>query len=366
MRCEYSQQLYLPELSKLVIYLDQFFLSHAFRSKVAEFVDCVELISELAHNQLIVCPMSSVHETETHQWRDSRADELWKFIKRTSRGQAFEPTYRVKHDQIMRGFTRYLSQDTASFPISREDALDDINVWDDYFWIDTGGKPDNVELTRKLKDEAVTGLVGLFPKWRKSEMSFEDHQAYELRSGGNGYIQLYLQKWNRLASGDLSAIYNSPIDSQIVENMVRHLEDEKGANPLLIAQTFFASQYYARVPYEYISSGIITVLRDRVKTGQFSNPEKAIDRLQGLFFDMDFIAAYAPYCDAMFVDAAMLPLVTDERLELQSKYGVKFFAKTNWNAFLAYLESIKTRKTPELARAIDLVYPRTKGIRAKA
>lgn len=358
MQCEYSQQLYLPELSKSVIYLDQFFLSHAFRSKVTEFVDCIDLISELAHDQLIVCPWSSVHETETHQWK--RADELWDFIKRTSRGQAFEPTYQIKHDQIMRGFTRFLVQDTTSFPICRDDALpDDINVWEDYFWVDTGSKPDNVDLTRKLKEEAVASLVSLFPKWRESETSFKDHQAYELRSGGNGYIQLYLQMMSRIVSGDFSATYNSPIDSQIVENMVRHLEDEKGMNPLTIAQNYFASQYYADVPYEYISSGIITVLRDRVKTGQFTNPEKAIDRLRGLFFDMDFIAAYAPYCDAMFVDAAMLPVVTDERLAMQQKYGAKFFAKTNWDDFMIYLESFKNLKTAELVRAIDLVYPKT-------
>ena len=59
----------LPDLNKKVIYLDQFFLSHAFRMQERPFIDAVERIKDLAAKQLVVCPFSTIHTKETHLWR---------------------------------------------------------------------------------------------------------------------------------------------------------------------------------------------------------------------------------------------------------------------------------------------------------
>lgn len=363
LRCDYSENFYLPKLSKVVLYLDQFFLSHAFREKIPEFVECIRLICDLADDQLIVCPISSVYETETHQWRHAQKEELWEFIKRTSRGHEFKPAYEVKRHQIIQGFKRYLAQAQSELPVTRSDALPhDINEWEDYFWIDVGHYPSNVDLTRQLKEETISELVDIFPKWRQSTMSFKDHHVFELRSAGEEYIRIYLRMIRRIAAGDCSAIIDSPIDSQIVKAMLLFFDNKKDLKEQInTIRSFFHSLYFSQVPCEYISTGLITVLRDRVKRGSFKKPEKAKKRLRGLFFDVDFIAAYAPYCDAMFLDNTMLSFVRDKRLAIENRYGTKFHAKSNWNEFVDYLESIKARKTEELTRVIESVYPNTLG-----
>ena len=156
--CTYSERFPLPKLSKEVLYLDQCFLSHAFRAELPEFVDATKLIGELAHAQLLVCPYSSVHEVETHQWRHSQQQRLWEFIKRTSRGRKFYPAYKVRHTQISRGFERFLAATETSCPIEARDAMPrELNDWDDYFRFGVRRAFDNIELTRKLKQLVQLG-----------------------------------------------------------------------------------------------------------------------------------------------------------------------------------------------------------------
>src|SRR5467141_2276159 len=51
--CTYSQRLLLPALSKEVLYLDQSFLSHAFRGELPDFVEVAKLISEFTRRRRI-------------------------------------------------------------------------------------------------------------------------------------------------------------------------------------------------------------------------------------------------------------------------------------------------------------------------
>jgi hypothetical protein len=67
--CDYRTTVFLPPPQKKVIYLDQFFFSHAYRGRDARFLEAADRIKRLTHRQLLVSPYSSVHEDETHQWR---------------------------------------------------------------------------------------------------------------------------------------------------------------------------------------------------------------------------------------------------------------------------------------------------------
>jgi hypothetical protein len=359
LHCNYKQEFYLPQLSKTVLYLDQSFFSHTFRAVLPEFAECAKSISDLAHDQLVVCPISSVHRTETHLWPDDRGKELWEFIKSTSRGHEFEPAYSVKHHQIIKSFQRFLANDSTDFSINPSDALPhDLDDWEDYFRIDVESTPDNVKLTGQLKKEAVTGLVNLFPKWRASKTNFQEHLMYELRIAGEGYIDSYLEMMKRAASGDYMAAIDSPIDSMVVSTMFRSIDQSiQPEKQAILVRSYFQSDYFRRVPYEFISAGLITVLRERVRNGHFRNAEKGLDGLKGFFFDLQFIAAYVPYCDAMFLDTAMHSMASDKRLALEKSYGTKFYSKSNWGEFRKYLDSIRQSKTEELTYALELVYP---------
>lgn len=162
-RCDYSERIYLPPLDKKIIYLDQFFFSAAFRERDTRFIEVAELIKRATSDQVLLAPYSSIHEDETHQWRgfDGHSKEdLMQFIKATSRGHEFEPSYSVEHDQLLRAFESFLSNDASDFEIDRRLAIrSEVNHWEDYFRIDVGGYRGNIELIRDLKNQGVSGLV---------------------------------------------------------------------------------------------------------------------------------------------------------------------------------------------------------------
>jgi hypothetical protein len=359
LRCKYSQDIPLPPLSKTVLYLDQSFLSHAFRAELPEFVDAAKHIADLAHCQLLVCPYSSIHEAETHQWRSPEQQKLWEFIKQTSRGHEFSPEYKVKQVQISRGFERFLAGEKTEFAIKARDALPrDVNNWEDYFWIDIKIRPENIELRRRLKEEAVTKLISIFPDWRKDATTFDEDRRLESSDAAKNYLQQYGKMAERVAKGDFMAMLDSPVDSGIVERLMFHDQDGMNyADRLNRVIAYFNAPYFQEVPYEWISSGLFAVLKDRVKQGHYQNLDKAKERLSGLFYDVQFISTYAPYCKAMFVDNAMLDFVNDKRLGIANRFGTKFFARANWENFIQYLESIKEKKTEEFEWALTLVHP---------
>lgn len=359
LRCKYSERLRLPPLSKEVLYLDQFFLSHAFRAELSEFVDATKLIAELAHAQLLVCPYSSIHETETHQWRHAQQQRLWEFIKQISRGRTFESEYRVKLTQISRGFERFMASVQEKFPLEIHDALPrNLNDWDDYFRIEVPHSPDNVELVRELKTRSIDELVNLFPDWRKTTTTFEEDRRLESEAAGRVYLEHYLRMTGRIAGGDFMATLDSPVDTLIVESLMScdrdALDFEQRLNRVI---AYFRSAFFEEVPCEWISAGLFAVLKDRVKRGQYQNTEKAKERLGGLFYDVQFIAAYAPYCQAMFVDNTMCEFVDDRRIGLTGRFGTRVFARNRWDDFMTYLESVRSRRSPELERALRLVHP---------
>jgi hypothetical protein len=341
------------------LYLDQFFFSHAFRAELTKFVAATQLISKLAHEQLIICPYSRTHDVETHQWLNPQRQALFEFIKVTSRGHEFWPYYRVKKRQMLCGFSRFLNSDTMSYPLERSDALpSDINEWEDYLRIEVSRLPDDIEQIRKLKERAVGELVDLFPAWRSDNTLFEEDQAIELAAAGDGYVRVYLEMFDCIARGDFMASIDSPVDTQIVELMLQYDgESMEFVDRMRRIGNFFRSCYFAEVPYEAIPTGLFAVLKKRVKQGYYQNSERAKERLSGFLYDVEFISAYSPYCDAMFLDKAMMDFVNDPDLQLSKQYGTRFFSRSNWDEFLEYLHSIESKKSEELEWALRAVHP---------
>jgi len=356
--CDYSMQIPLPVLSKKIIYLDQFFLSHAFRSNLKQFVEAADILAELAHEQLVVCPYSSIHKTETLQWRHSQKEQLLEFIKKASRGNEFNPEYMIKSRQITSSFNRFLENDDKMPSINLCEAFPrEINNWEDYFWVDVEGIPEDTEKIRKSKEDSVAQLVELFQTWRTQNTTFEHDQQFEVIDGAKVYIQLYIEMAKRLANGDFNALLDSPINSEIVETLLYFDKEEIDLqNRLNRVVQFFNSKYYYEVPCEYISSGLFAALKQKVKEGHYVNEEKAKKKLSGIFYDIGFISSYAPYCDAMFIDNPMIDLVKNPELNLEKRFNTFFFARKNWDKFMKYLTEIKEKKSKEIDWGLRFVY----------
>jgi hypothetical protein len=171
-------------------------------------------------------------------------------------------------------------------------------------------------------------------------------------------LQHYLRRAARLAGGDFMAALDSPVDTTVVEALMsRDMTTLSADQRMRRVLAYFASPYFEEVPCESISAGLFAVLKDRVKRGQDQNPSKAKDRLAGFFYDVQSVATYGPYCQAIFVDSAMWDFVHDMPIGLASAFGTRVFVRRNWDEFLMYLDSLRSRMTTELERAIQLVHP---------
>ena len=362
MSCKYSTKVWLPEIRKKIVYLDQFFFSSAFRERDSRFVEAAENIRHISGLQLLVAPFSSVHEDETHQWRGyggKNKDDLMEFIKATSRGHEFEPAYDVEQRQIVRAFKAFLAGNPSTFQIEERDAVDGgIHDWDDYFRIDVGRYIGDIELIRDLKHQSVEELIDLFPDWRQSTNSFDQDVALELQAAAKGYVESYLQYAVRVACGDYAALFDSPIMSSVVQSLLHCLSDDIAPEEgLKRVSDFFRSSHFAEVPYQFLSARIFATLKDMVKQGAYQNREKSIQRLGGLFQDVKHIATYAPYCDAFIMDQAMASLVADQRVGLKNGFAVRVFSLNNWDELLSWLAALESGMSPEHRSGWAAAYP---------
>jgi hypothetical protein len=361
-RCDYRTSVCLPAIRKKVIYLDQFFFSHAFRGGDVRFVRAADRIKRITHLQLLVSPYSSVHEDETHQWRgykDKTGGDLMEFIKATSRGVTFERAYRIERTQVLRAFSAFLSNARAAYALERQDAIcGELDKWDSYFRIDVGTYTRDIELKRRLKTEAVRDLVALFDQWAHSAETFEQYVSFEMRDAGRLYVKMYLEMAGRVAMGDLTAIVDSPITATIVEQMLELVPTNiKGPDRIQRCVDFFNSDYFAQVPNEWISAHLFATLRDMVIRGAYSNRDGAKNRLAGIFDDISHVSMYAPYCDAFVVDTPMAELVRQPTVALEQRFGVKVFSLRNWDALFTWLDELEAGMTDEHRVALAAVYP---------
>jgi hypothetical protein len=361
-RCDYRTSVYLPAIRKQVIYLDQFFFSHAFRGGDARFLEAADRIKRMTHLQLLVSPYSSVHEDETHQWRgykDKTRDDLMEFIKSTSHGVTFERAYRIERTQVVKAFSAFLSNASVEYALESRDAIrGELDKWDSYFRIDVGTYTRDIELKRRLKTEAVRDLVILFDQWAQSTETFEQHVAIEMRDAGRLYVQAYLQMAGRIARGDFTAIIDTPITATVVEHMLELVPASiMGPDRIQRCMDFFNSAYFAKVPNEWISARLFATLRDMVKRGAYSDRDEAKKRLTGIFDDIAHVSMYAPYCDAFVMDTPMAELVRQPTVSLEQRYGVKVFSLRNWDALFAWLDQLAASISDGHRAALAAVYP---------
>ena len=286
MTCNYSTALKLPTVKKKIFYLDQFFFNHAFRARDERFVKAARRIQEIAAQQLLIVPFSSIHEDETHQWRgyeDKNREDLMKFIKVTSGGHKFKPHFDVEETQVITAFRSFLANQSDCFKIEERDGIrGDVHKWDNYYWIDIGGYHVNIENMRASKKYAIEGLVDLFPSWRQSSDSFEQSVALEMHNAAMGYIDSYYKYASRLAGGDFMAIVDSPIISSVMRSLLECFpEATTQEERLKQIAAFFQSSHFSEAPCQWLSTRIFAVLREIVNRGAYKNRKETIIRLSG-------------------------------------------------------------------------------------
>lgn len=357
--CNYKERIPLPKLKKKVVYLDQFFFSHAFRGQEPRFLDAVARIKTASSLQLLVAPYSSIHEDETHLW--SGRDELFPFIKAVSRGHTFRYAQDVHRFQLLRAFKAWRSNEPPTYQLEESDALpNDVHGWDGYMRIDVGRYLGDIELIRALKNESAEGLVGLFDGWRKKKTTFEANLQAEYEVAAKGYMDFYIEHLARMTSGDHSALLDSPVISMVVESMA-HVLSEEGVPAdqrlRLCAQFLMQSEHFKETPHQLLSARMHATVKSMVQGGKFTNNELARKKFKGYFYDAEHISTYAPYCDVFIMDQLMADIVRQPTVGLEDRFGVKVFSLKTWPEFLEWLKDLEKDITPEHRAGLAEAYP---------
>lgn len=355
--CRYSERIQLPKLRKKVIYLDQFFFSHVFGGESKDYLKAAKLIESASALQLLVAPYSSVHEDETHLWE--HREELFEFIKATSRGHKFRYAFNVQQTQISKAFRAWLNKVPARYQVEERDVLrDDIHQWDGYMRIEVGRYLGDIELIRELKGRSVAGLVDLFPGWRTSTATFEEDLNQEHLATAKGYFDAYRDYLIRMVSNDADAFLSAPVLSMVVKSMLHVVPtDVPIAQRLKMCVEFMTqSEHFRDIPSHYLSSRIYATVKDMVRQGSYANRDKALRVFRGFFYDVKHISTYAPYCDAFVLDKRMADIVNKPSVGLAQKYGTMVFSENNWDALMVWLEALPVTMSEEHKSGLVAAY----------
>jgi hypothetical protein len=157
--------------------------------------------------------------------------------------------------------------------------------------------------------------------------------------------------------------FDSPINSSIVETM-RYVAQAKNADLATIGG-FFQSAHFASAPAVQLSARLFSAYKANLrlsKTAPDPASKKTQSKLSGFLSDVQHAATYAPYCDGYFTDNAMARLMREKRVNVEGDFECKVFSAQSMDEFLAWLEGIKSRMTPEHADDLSWAYPRYRNL----
>ena len=354
----------LPTLRKTVLYIDQFFLSAAFRQNLRKFVEAAVRIRKLAMQQLLVCPWSSLHDTETHQWPDAKQQALWEFVKKTAGGHKFAHAASIKSVQTAKGFEAFRKGDPVSNAIDARDAFhENVHEWDNYVWIDIRSRVDDADEVRQSKAAAAKALAGLFERWRSHPRSF----AGDFREEWSGYADVierdYVAWMTTCVAPQNVASVDAPLgtwNAQVFNTLMIEQDPRVAFNDRLgRVRRFLRSDFFSAIPYVDASCRVFASLRKAIRRGELRTFEKAERAMLGFGQDLEMVSVFAPYSDAVFLDRAMHRWITDKECDLPGRYGFRAFSVANWEEFHTFLDSVEQSRPEGHDRWLKAVYGAT-------
>lgn len=355
--CKSTEALPLPPLRKQILYLDQCFLSAAFRERVPQYVNAIRRIQKLASRQLLVCPFSDIHETETHQWANDQQQQLWQFIKQTALGIRFAHKVAIRHSQIFAAFNAWL--EGQPFPtVSLMQAFhENPSRWDDMVWIDVRRPVMDAEEVRTSKRNAALAMVKQFTVWRDTSRTFEQDYQEEAHGYASIFLPAYFE-WARSLSQpaiSIGDILGSP-EAQTVSHLLLNFKAASRVDALIAVDSFLKSNHFRRVPYVDASCRLMSALRRALREGELQAPDRAYDAMLGFGFDMDVVSVFAPYVDAVIIDKQMHRWISSRECELPQIYKFKVFSAADWSGFFSFLDEVEAAEPADHEQWLKVAY----------
>lgn len=367
--CWYTADAYLPEIRKRVIYIDQFAFSNIMktlspdvkghtRAKSEPFwLALFETLSVACHLQLVVCPDSKEHQSE------SLTSSFYKDLKRTyehfSGGVSFYRSEAVRLRQIARLAQCWLSKEPVTYDFDAERITHGkLHVWADRIYVTVDGVlPGLANELRAARTRTQEGLREVFEFWQQEKKSFEEIFALEKAAYSQSLVKLYISQMGRVATklrlGEMPHLNDLlPSEAQMILEQVRFIfERTLGSTQwIAVASEFVASGAMNEAPFNVIGASMFASLAQKAASGQRRPPN------QGMANDVAVVSTLLPYCDAMFVDNECRALWQDIPKTHKLSYPCALFSPNIGEDFLHYLEAIRDSATPEHLKLVSEVY----------
>lgn len=371
--CWHDESFKLPSVSRKIIYLDQFAISEMMKSinpslKKTDKIDpffrnLFEKLDVLNKSQAIICPESTNHFDES--FVSPFYSALKRMYQQLAHNFSFYDPDTIKRFQIVEAFKGWAGLQEQTIDIG--DVLTgtgDLEGWEDRFIISVSLRdqdPNLADEIRKARDQTSDALVQIFNRWQtEKSKTFIDWYEEERSSYGKLLIQSYFNsilEYNKLATNQIPLTLNSigsiTSSSSIIMTIIHRKLSEKGLSDeegMKKSIEYMTSENLKNIPYIQISSILFAALAREGSLGRKKPPTK------GMMNDIETIACYTPYCDAIFIDNECRRLLNQGLKEIGYKLKTKIFSQDNKDEFLKYLDEIEKSLSEKHLNKVKEVY----------
>ena len=370
--CWHAATVYLPEIRKKIVYVDQFAFSNIMKFLSPEvkgheraaaepfWKELFEALGVACHLQLIACPDSREHQHE------SLTSPFYKALKYTyehfSGGVSFDDAETIRIRQIADLARAWLKNESADFDFEPESISSGrLHEWSGRVFVTVDGVlPGLVDDLRLTRSKTHEGLQEVFEQWQREKKPFKEVFAVEKAAYGQTWAQMYADDCRKrvqmavmMARGQMPPL-NDTLPSP-AETLVKSLQfifqqevgREQGDAKL---GEFFRSDAINEAPINLIGAAMYASLATKAAAGQKEIPN------QGTATDIKIVSTLLPYCDAMFVDNKCRALLHDIPRECSLPYDCKVFSLNAGADFIRYLTEIRDSVTPGHLKLIEEVY----------
>lgn len=284
-----------------IVYLDQCAISSIVKSKDEFWRQLEDKLRFLLNREAIICPTSQLHYEESmlsEQWRH----QLWAKCQELAGRWRFLPLEAVESLQLQRALRKYLGEpeEPAKPPAAVGRCESDLDA----------DEPLAFSVPQR-RDETLQEIRRLV----------EDFQNFESTRAAGIHAHL-----GRLAGA-------SGLQDELAGEVRRLRPTER--EPMAVIRDFLQSQITHPAPFLDLWSRLWATVAQHIHSTVKPRRLKPGD-----IYDVQAIAYYGPYCDAMFVDNEFRKLASQRNVDVPARYGVRLFSETNREQFRTCLDEI--------------------------
>jgi hypothetical protein len=363
--CGYTKREPLPQLNKKVIYFDQFAFSELFkieagtrRASAPHENFWLSLHQKMRHVLLLqqaVFPSSDIHSDETTVYLSPQ--ELRHAYERLGGSISFIDSRAVSRRQVCECLAAYREQRSPEFDLSVDSILrHPRNEWLPDMHVAVNADYSHfADAIRSDVEQTAANMEVVVRRWAATKPSFAEVLREELEAYGKERVRMFLELQARSTGSthpsELFPVATYPVTREFMD-LLRAFQESGLPEPAAVAEVIRFWQWPGNweQPKHRISAFMFAALARKVASGQ----RKPTTR--GFINDVNAIASYAPYVDAMFIDKECAAFLREAPLKQELKLRARIFSLNTRDGLLDYLDQLEKGTPAEVRLQAEWIY----------